>query len=131
MMQKIIYILTIMVAMVACQSNTKNLGEPFQVKNPVSVEQLMTDLKSTKTIKDVQVEGKIGKSCMSEGCWFTINDASGKEIFFDIKDKKFRVPTNSPGKIVVVFADAQLVAADSINNKTEKTELMVKGLLFK
>jgi hypothetical protein len=130
-MQKIIYVLLMVAGMMACQSSTKNLGEQFQVKNPISVEQLMTDLKSTNTIKDVQIEGKIGKSCMSEGCWFTINDASGKEIFFDIKDKKFRVPTNSPGKIVVVLADAQLVAADSINNKPEKTELLVKGLLFK
>lgn len=130
-MQKIIYVFLLAVSISACQSSTKNLGEQFQVKNTVTVEQLITDLKTRNIIKDVQVEGKIEKSCMSEGCWFTINDATGKEIFFDIKDKKFRVPTNSAGKIVVVLADARLVAADTTTNQPEKTELMVKGLLFK
>lgn len=112
---------------IACNSTTKNLGDSFVPKNTISVHTVTERLKSESTISNIQIEGKIEKSCTSEGCWFTIKDDSiGNEILFDVKDKKFRVPTNSSGKTVIVLADASI---DSTSE--QKFVLSVKGLMFK
>ena len=112
---------------IACNSTTKNLGDSFVPKNTISVHTVTERLKSESTISNIQIEGKIEKSCTNEGCWFTIKDDSiGNEILFDVKDKKFRVPTNSSGKTVVVLADASI---DSTSE--QKFVLSVKGLMFK
>ena len=47
-------------------------------------------------------------------------------MLFDVQDKKFRVPTNSPGKTVIVLADA--VNDSSVE---QQFNLLVKGLMFK
>jgi uncharacterized lipoprotein YajG len=131
LMKNLIYLLFATIYLTACQSTTNQLGEKFVVKNPITVDDVISQLNTNYSIKDVQVEGKITKSCMSEGCWFTINDASGKEILFDVKDKKFRVPINSPDKLVVVLADAQLDTTAAGDEKNSKYKLSAKGLLFK
>ncbi|MDB5228469.1 MAG: hypothetical protein JWN78_2662 [Bacteroidota bacterium] len=118
--------LLLLIGVISCQSTTKNLGEQFMVKNPVSVDSVLHQLSVSNSIPDIQVEGKIEKSCMSEGCWFTIKDLGGNEILFNVKDKKFRVPINSPGKEVVVLADA---ASDTTSK--QRAELSVRGLRFK
>lgn len=126
-MQKIIYSIFILISITACQSTTKNLGEVFVPKNVVSVHEVVERLKTENVVSDVQIEGKIVKSCMSEGCWFTMkDDSTGKEMLFDVKDKKFRVPINSPEKQVVILADA-------MNDSTteQKIVLSVRGLMFK
>lgn len=127
-MYKIICALTA-VLLFSCQSTTKNLGEPFEVKNTVSVDALIKQLDSIASVKDVQVEGKVAKSCMSEGCWFTIKDADGTEILLDIKDKSFKVPTNSPGQSVIVLADAVKNASPKADE--EPYSISVRGMRFK
>ena len=112
--------------LVGCMSTTKHFGQVFEPKAPVTVDSLITALHDKGSLKDVQVEGKVEKSCMSEGCWFTILDANGKEVLFNIKDKRFRVPVNSPGQSVVVLADASLDTSAEHN-----PELSVKGMRFK
>lgn len=111
---------------VACDSSPKQLGEKFTAQKTISVDEVTNQLKSQSTLQDVQIEGIIDKSCKGEGCWFTIKDAQGSEILFDIKDKKFKVPTNSPGKTAIVLADAEV---DSTAD--QKFNLWVKGLMFK
>ena len=125
-MKQLFYSLLFISVMTACESTTKTFGEHFSVKNPVSVDELLTQLKTNAALNDVQIEGKIDKSCMSEGCWFTIKDVSGAEILFNVKDKKFKVPTNSPGKVAVLLADA---VQDTTSE--QKADLQVKGLMFK
>ena len=118
-------ILSTILLLSGCMSTTKNLGEPFTVKTPVTVDALLTQLGTTDPINDIQVEGKVEKSCMSEGCWFTIKDGKGNEVLFNVKDKKFRVPVNSPGMHVVVLADA---SRDS--SSQQKALLSVRGMRF-
>jgi hypothetical protein len=118
-------IFSIAILLISCQSTTKNLGEQFTPKAPLSVDALLAEVQTSGGVKDVQVQGKVEKSCMSEGCWFTIRDASGKEVLFNVKDKKFKVPVNSPGQTVIVLADA---ARDT--SSEQKTELLVRGMRF-
>lgn len=125
-MKKILYSLVFMSLIAACESTTKNLGEQFTVQQPVSVDEVLAQLKTNNSLKDIQIEGTVEKSCMSEGCWFTIKDASGTEILFNVKDKKFKVPTNSPEKVAILLADA---AKDTTSE--QKVDIEVKGLMFK
>lgn len=125
-MKSIFYSFFLLGLMTACQSTTKQLGEPFTVSKPISVDEAILQLNATTSINDIQIEGKIEKSCMTEGCWFTIKDMSGTEIVFDVKDNKFKVPTNSPGKTAVILAD---LSKDSTTE--QKTILSVKGMMFK
>lgn len=125
-MKQLFYSILFMSLLTACESTTKNFGEKFAVKNPVSLNEALAQLTSNNNIKDIQIEGKIEKSCMSEGCWFTIKDSTGTEIKFDVLDKAFKVPTNSPGKTAVILAD---VAQDTASE--QKVSLTVKGMLFK
>ncbi len=111
---------------VACDNSPKQLGEKFTAQKTISVDEVASQLQSQPTLQAVQIEGIIDKSCKGEGCWFTIKDAQGTEILFDIKDKKFKVPTNSPGKTAIVLADAEV---DSTAD--QKFNLLVKGLMFK
>ena len=83
-MIRIIYVLLSVLILQACQSTTHNLGEQFLVKNPVMVDSVLTLINSENTLQDVQVEGVIQKSCMSEGCWLTIKNNSGEEILFNV-----------------------------------------------
>lgn len=129
--KKIIYIIIIAFNFIGCQSTTHNLGEQFVVKNPISVDSALTILNTTSALKDVQVEGVINKSCMSEGCWLTIKDAAGSEILFNVADKKFTIPMNSPGKAVVVLVDEAATIKNSEGKELPKNELDIKGLLFK
>ena len=129
-MQKLIYILFAAICATSCQSTSHNLGEQFEVKNTISVDSAITLLNSTVALQDVQVEGTINKSCMSEGCWLTIKDISGNEILFNVSDKKFKIPMNSPNKKAVMLVDA--ASTVKVNQeKSPKNELSIKGLVFK
>lgn len=125
-MKKLSLLLIIAVVMAACENTTKNFGQSFTPQNPVSINNVLQQLTTAKTINNVQIEGEIEKSCMGEGCWFTIKDSTGRAVTLDVKDKKFRVPTNSPGKTVIILAD---VLQDSTSE--QKITLWVKGLMFK
>jgi len=125
-MNKLFYTIFLAVLFWGCEQTTKNLGQTFTPEHPIALNEVLNRLNMTTPINDIQIEGKIEKSCMSEGCWFTIKDSSGTEITFDVQDKKFKVPTNSSGKTVIVLADAAL---DSTSE--QKVSLSVKGMMFK
>lgn len=125
-MKQLFYSLLLTVVFMACNNTSKNLGQTFTPENPISVNDVISQLTTKEQLKDIQIEGIVEKSCKGEGCWFTIKDANGEEIVFDVADKKFRVPTNSPGKTVIVLADA---TQDTTSD--QKIALSVKGLMFK
>jgi sulfur carrier protein ThiS len=124
-MNKLIYVCAA-VLLFSCTSTTKQLGEPFTAANPITVDELLEKMTTNDSLSGVQVEGTVVKSCMSEGCWFTIKDKSGTEILFDVKDAAFKVPINSPDKTVIVLADA---AKDSTSE--QQLSLTVSGMMFK
>lgn len=124
-MKNIVYA-TLLLLLFSCKSTTKNLGEQFTVENPITIDALLEQLSTKDSLMGIQIEGTIAKSCMSEGCWFTIKDKSDKEILFDVKPGAFRVPINSPDRTVVVLADA---IKDSTSE--QQFNLIVSGMMFK
>lgn len=125
-MRKILISLLTVVVFGACNNSTKNMGEQFTASSPISLDAALQQADAEEDIKNIQIEGKIEQSCMSKGCWFTLKDASGNEVLLDVLDEKFKVPTNSAGKEVVVLAD---IRKDSTSE--QKYLLSVKGMMFK
>ncbi|HQV79232.1 MAG TPA: DUF4920 domain-containing protein [Chitinophagales bacterium] len=125
-MKNILFLSILSLILSACNSTSNQLGEKFTAQKTITVDEVKVQLKSSARLNNIQIEGNIDKSCMGEGCWFTIKDKEGTEVLFDVQDKKFRVPTNSPGKTVIVLADA--VNDSSVE---QQFNLLVKGLMFK
>lgn len=113
----------------ACQLTPKHLGEDFQEQNIQSIDAMIEDLKLNKKIENAKIEGKIYKTCLSEGCWFMIQDKDQNEIILRIKDKKFRMPNTSADKSAVVLLDASVV--DTTYQADEWYAIEVKGIKFK
>ncbi|HPA35261.1 MAG TPA: DUF4920 domain-containing protein [Chitinophagales bacterium] len=125
-MKKLLSILLLAATIVACQNTSKNLGETFTPQQPMTIDAVAAQLAQQPELKNIQIEGVVEKSCMSIGCWFSIKDEKGNAIVLDIADEQFKVPTNSPGKTVIVLADAK---QDSTSE--QKIAISVKGMMFK
>jgi hypothetical protein len=48
--------------------------------------------------RNVIVEGTIGEVCKTMGCWLTLRDGNGHELFVLLKDHAFFVPRNAAGR---------------------------------
>ena len=123
-----LFILTFFVSVIftSCQTDVKTLGKKFTESNPISVDELISKTKAEGHLDQAQVTGKIDKSCRSEGCWFTIKDNNGAEVYLDIKDKGFKMPLNSPERQVVALVNADTSAAAESGISID-----VKGVMFK
>lgn len=91
----------------SCNFTPTHLGTPFLIKNPISIDNLLTQLENQKELKGIQVKATVHQSCLSEGCWLIVKNNKGDDIKIDVKDKKFRIPTPTKGKEVVLLLDAE------------------------
>jgi predicted transcriptional regulator len=130
-MKRIAILLLSTLLIVACQLTPKQLGEPFEENNIITIDDLLSQLETQNTLEKIQIEGTIYKTCLSEGCWFAIQDKNNNEIILNIKDKKFRMPNTSSDKKVIVLADATYIQADTINGIGKKYKIDVRGVKFK
>lgn len=54
----------------------------------------------------VWVEGSIVEVCQTMGCWMTLRDATGDEVFVRLKDHEFLIPRNAAGHRTLIFGHA-------------------------
>jgi hypothetical protein len=90
-------------------------GKTFVESNLVSVGQVTNALDTTNNLA-VVVSGTVSEYCKGEGCWLTLKNDDGEDLFVNIKDKAFVLPYNIEGKAVVVNGVA---IKDTTNEKTE------------
>lgn len=128
-MKKIIGYLVCCCFVMSCQLTPTKLGEDFIEKDIMTLESVLERIRNYEQLKSVQIEGKIYKTCLSEGCWFIIKDKQANEIILRIKDKRFRIPNTSSGKNVLILLDAKVV--DSSYKTSEWYSLEVRGIKFK
>lgn len=104
-MKKIILFFTAAVVLASCgdmklKSDGK-YGENFTTDSVMTVAALTTLMQTTNEAQ-VVVEGTVNGVCKSEGCWLTLENKSGEELFIEIKDKAFHLPFNVEGKHAIV-----------------------------
>jgi hypothetical protein len=103
-----VFLITGMLILSACNSNSgKFYGEKFEVSNPVDVEQVVQLLDGKDKVQ-VQVRGKIEDVCEMRGCWMHFK---GSEIYINVVDEAFKIPTNLIGKTVVVNGEVFSIEA--------------------
>lgn len=57
--------------------------------------------------ENIIIHGTIKEVCKIKGCWMTLADDSGRELFVQFKDYGFFVPRNAVGRTVVIHGQAK------------------------
>jgi len=88
-------------------SATVNLGRPLTLKQPESVNKILS-APGDYVGKTVQVKGKITEVCQMAGCWMSLADAeTGKLLTIKVNDGDIVFPKESIGKLAI--AEGKLV----------------------
>lgn len=71
--------------------------------------------------KDTVLRGTISEVCLHKGCWMTLRDEHGDEVFVMCKDHSFFVPRNAAGREIVVhgWAERSVVSVDALRHFAE------------
>lgn len=105
---------------------TGSYGVSFTETTLLTTEQLAKALDSTNTIS-VQVSGTVSEYCKGEGCWLTLKNSDGEDVFVNVKDKAFVLPYNIEGKTAIINGTA---IKDTSNEKTELS-IEADGIVLK
>lgn len=124
-MKQLLFILFMMTAMIACQSNstdtsngagnategeteqaaanTTHFGEMVSQDGAVSFEEMISQLEGQDSL-EVKVMGKVDAVCQAKGCWMNIASATPglDTMFVKFKDYGFFVPKHIAGRTVVM-----------------------------
>ena len=68
---------------------------------PVAISQLRGDE------QDVVIRGTINEICQTKGCWITVHDQTGEELFVRFRNYAFFVPRNATDRNVVLHGWAE------------------------
>jgi len=118
-MKKSILVLfsTLLILLVACNndpraklSQTGSYGIPVHSDKFLGTEEALAYADSLNG-KEVYVSGTVDSYCKGEGCWLTLKNNSGEDLFIEVKDKAFVLPykiENKNAKVVgIVNRDEQ------------------------
>ena len=73
------------------QSSALHFGPPFVQASKIEIAKALSSPGEVAD-KVIQVEGKITRQCPSAGCWFFIEDASGKSLRVELGHMGMKFP---------------------------------------
>jgi hypothetical protein len=76
-------------------------GKTFTESNIKTVGEVVNNIDSVNNT-NIQLRGTISQYCTGEGCWLTLKNTDGDDIFVNVKDKAFVLPYNIEGKTAIV-----------------------------
>ena len=121
-MQKVIYSVVIALVLFSCNNDprlklpqTGAYGVNFSVDSTVTVKQVAEALILGNEIP-VTVTGTISQYCKGEGCWLTLKNDDGEDLFVDVKDKAFVLPHNIENKTAIAHGIAK---RDTVEGKIQ------------
>ena len=104
---------------------TVNLGKPLTLKEPMSVQKLMSAPEQYLG-KTVQVKGKVVDVCQMMGCWMELVEAgSGARVRIKVEDGVIVFPKDSVGKTAVaegVFSKLVLTREEAVAQAQREAE---------
>ncbi len=99
-----------------------NFGKKTTAENAITVDQLVSLMKTKEAGKDVPVKlkGKVTEVCQAEGCWIKIQSPDGS-MMVKMKDHNFTVPVILNGKTIVIdgTADSKLTTVEQLRHFAE------------
>ncbi len=106
-MKKLTFIIATIVMAIACNNDprlkipqTGTFGTAFTADTTLTVAQVTEALLVGNNIP-VKVTGTISAYCKGEGCWLTLKNDDGEDLFVDVKDKAFVLPHNIENKTAI------------------------------
>jgi hypothetical protein len=106
-MKKLMILLLAAVTLAGCNNDprlkmqpTGTFGTAFTTDSVLTVEQVVS-LLNTGDNFPVKVKGTITQYCKSEGCWITLKNTDGEDLFIEVKDKAFVLPHNIEQKTAI------------------------------
>jgi hypothetical protein len=92
-----LFALTLVLALAACQSNSKTnaFGEKFETKGSVDFKSAIASYEAGKD-STYTITGTIENICQGEGCWLSFKNDSNE--FVVNTHEKFKMPKDSKGK---------------------------------
>ena len=97
-------------------------GQVTTAENAITVEQLVTIMKSKDQNKElaVKLKGVVTEVCKMEGCWIKVQSPNGS-MMVKMKDHKFVVPVILNGKTIVIYgiADEKLSSIEQLRHFAE------------
>jgi hypothetical protein len=107
-MKKITFIIATIVMAIACNNDprtklatTGTYGTAFDTANAMSVVDIDGILNIQNNI-GLKATGTVAEYCKGEGCWLTLKNENGENVFVEVKDKAFVLPHNIEGKTAIV-----------------------------
>lgn len=117
-MKNLVYSIVLAVMVMACNTDprlkmpqTGAFGEAFTADSTLTVTQV-TEALATNNQIPVTVTGTVTQYCKGEGCWLTLKNDNGEDLFVEVKDKKFVLPHNLENKTATAHGLAVLDSAD-------------------
>lgn len=83
----------------------KYFGDNITSEGAIPPSLLATKLETTDSL-NVKVVGTVNEVCQKKGCWMTIDNAGGEELFVKFKDYGFFMPMDISGRKVVMEGHA-------------------------
>lgn len=105
---------------------TGSFGVAFTADSNVTVKQVAEALMAGNEIP-VTVSGTISQYCKGEGCWLTLKNDDGEDLFVDVKDKAFVLPHNIENKTAIAHGIAK---RDTLEGKIQLS-VVADGILIK
>lgn len=119
-MKKIISIVLVVVAIVACKKeetkviaeaapeNFKSFGDSIAAEGAITKEELFAKFENLKEGDTVEVKfrSEIKEVCQKKGCWMNMDLSNDKNTFVRFKDYGFFMPLNAAGSEAIVNGKA-------------------------
>lgn len=95
----------LLIASAALSAETR-LGKPLALKQPVTVDALLTNPEGSAG-QTVQVKGKITEVCRMMGCWMALAGSDGKVLRVKAADGEIVFPKSSVGAAAIAEGKLQ------------------------
>ncbi|MFD2824194.1 DUF4920 domain-containing protein [Lacinutrix iliipiscaria] len=123
-MKKIILLIAVSIAIIACKSEKKeavettdeikqevtykSFGKEISADNAIESKSMAEHYKSMKVgdSADSKMIAKVDEVCQAKGCWMKLNLDNGEQVMVKFKDYGFFMPKNIAGKEVIVNGKA-------------------------
>lgn len=131
-MKHLACILIAAITLISCNNDprsklpqTGTFGTAFTADSVITVAQVTEALNIANNIP-VKVTGTISQYCKGEGCWLTLKNPDGDDLFVEVKDKAFVLPHNIENKTAVANGIAK---KDTVEGKIQLS-IVADGIII-
>ncbi len=95
-------------------------GKKFDSKKAITTSELKKNM-GNKEEMSVVIEGEIAEVCQVAGCWITLKNEAGDNVFVKIKEHQFEIPKDMAGRKAYVAGTAitKTVTVDELRHYAE------------